>query len=238
MEKWYDFNCEKFIFEEKEAVIVFPRDENKNRKWMLKTEYFGAFPNLEIELLKKGYCLANIKNDNRWGTRKDLERKARFVEFISEKYNLNKKCVPIGMSCGGLFAIKFASLYPELVSCIFLEAPVVNILSCPANLGANFGKPIAVEEVYNALGLNQSTLISYRDHPLDHLPNLIKNKIPAVLSYGDCDRVVPFMENALLVEQAYENTDIPFLSIIEHGRDHHPHGPQNLKPVVEFIEKF
>ncbi len=39
-----------FIFEGRETLIVFPKEENKTNKWMLKTEYFDAFPELEIAI--------------------------------------------------------------------------------------------------------------------------------------------------------------------------------------------
>ena len=237
MNIWNGFRCEEFEFEGKKAVVVFPDDSVKTGKWMFKTEYFGAFPELEIELLKKGFHLAFVANTNRWGLREDLERKARFADYITEKYGLEEKCVPIGMSCGGLFAIKFASLYPQKVTLLYLDAPVVNLLSCPARLGIKYEQQIAPEEMYKALGLNASTLLSYRDHPLDHLPNLIKNRIPAVLVYGDSDRTVYFGENAALVEQAYEGTEIPFKSIIKHGGDHHPHGLEDNTVVVDYILK-
>ena len=238
MDYWNGFRCAEFEFDGKKAIVVFPEDSVKSGKWMLKTEYFNAFPALQIDLLKKGFHLAYIENTNRWGLRADLNRKAEFAGFIAEKYGLAEKCVPIGMSCGGLFAIKFASLYPQKVTLLYLDAPVVNLLSCPARLGIRYEQQIAPEEMYRALGLNASTLLSYRDHPLDHLPNLIRNRIPAMLVYGDSDRTVYFEENAALVEQAYAGTGIPFQSIIKHGGDHHPHGLPDNTPVVDFILKY
>jgi pimeloyl-ACP methyl ester carboxylesterase len=35
----------------------------------------------------------------------------------------------------GLIATKFAAKYPECVSALYLDAPVMNILFCPAALG-------------------------------------------------------------------------------------------------------
>ena len=44
------------------------------------------------------------------------------------------------MSCGGLCAINFAAKYPDLVSVLYLDAPVVNLLSCPMGFGV--GEPL------------------------------------------------------------------------------------------------
>ena len=60
MEKlWKDeFRQIEFEFEGRYATLIFPPDNVKTTKWMLKTEYFGAFPNLEADLLRQGYHLA------------------------------------------------------------------------------------------------------------------------------------------------------------------------------------
>ena len=55
MEKWFDFDMECFEFCGKEAIIVFPEKPEPNRNWTIKTEYWGAFPDIEINLLKKGF---------------------------------------------------------------------------------------------------------------------------------------------------------------------------------------
>ena len=50
-----------FTFEGREAVLVFPEQANENKNWLLKTEYFDAFPDLQIELVKMGYHLFHIQ---------------------------------------------------------------------------------------------------------------------------------------------------------------------------------
>lgn len=39
-----------FKFENRDAVVVLPSSEPSG-KWMMKMEYFGAFPELECELI-------------------------------------------------------------------------------------------------------------------------------------------------------------------------------------------
>ena len=131
---WNGFERINFKFEDRDATIVFP-DGERCGKWLFKTEYFDAFPNFEIEMVKRGWCLAFIKNITRWCLDEDLDLKARFADFLSKEFDLYKKCVPVGMSCGGLIGSKFAAKYPEYVSCLYLDAPVLNLLSCPAGIG-------------------------------------------------------------------------------------------------------
>ena len=110
---WNEFKRIDFTFEGREAVLVFPKEPNQNKNWLFKTEYFGAFPNFEIEMLNRGWHLAFIKNKTRWCLDEDLDLKKRFADYLIKEYGLNKKFLPVGMSCGGLIASKFAAKYPE-----------------------------------------------------------------------------------------------------------------------------
>ena len=239
MEYFKEYKSVEFKFEDTDAYIVFPNGE-RNGRWSLKTEYPEAFPDTERELLTRGYCVAFLETENRWGRDMDLARKSRFVKFLSKEYGLESKCVPIGMSCGGLIAIKFAAKYPDCVACIYIDAPVVNYMSCPCGFGVgealDGGKGIA--EILSALNLDSlSELFCYTDMPKDNLPLLIKNRIPAVMVAGDSDRIVPYCENGLAVQRAYEKTDIPFEVYIKPGCDHHPHGLDDVTPIADFIDR-
>ena len=232
---WNGFECIEFDFEGYEATVVFPKVKAEKPVLAVKTEYFNAFPETEITLLEKGFYLGYIDNKNRWGVDEDLDRKARFVEYVTEKYNLGKKCVPVGMSCGGLIAIKFAAKYPELTACLYLDAPVLNYMSCPCGFGRGNALSANNDEILNALEISMPQLLAYRDMPLDKLPQLVENRIPVVLVAGDSDSVVPFEENGVFLQKAYENTGIDLEVYIKAGCDHHPHGLEDVSPVVNFI---
>lgn len=234
MENWYGFQMKKEIFEGMELISVFP--EKPNGKWALKTEYFSAFPEAEIELVKLGYHLFHIKNTTRWHVPEDTERRAKLAEYVHKKYNLSKKCVVVGMSCGGMQGIYFGAKYPEYVSCMYLDAPVVNLLSCPAGLGA--GTDSMFEEFRNAKNMDLIELLSYRDHPLDYIPELAKRNIPVILIAGDSDTVVPYDENGKLLKDTYEKNGCTIKTIIKKGCDHHPHGLDDNSPIIEFITKY
>ena len=120
---WYGFEQIDFLFEGREAILIVPEQPNTNRNWLLKTEYFGAFPALETELLNRGWHIAFIQNDNRWAEPEDVDRKVRFAEFVSKEFALDNKCALVGMSCGGLYSVRFACAAPHLVSALYLDAP-------------------------------------------------------------------------------------------------------------------
>lgn len=235
---WHGYPMDSFLFEDREARVVRPLCA-ANNKLVVKTEYWDAFPEAaELPLLEQGYHLCFLTNDNRWGTDPDLERKARFLGHVRQSYGLEERCVLVGMSCGGLIAIKFASLFPELVSCLYLDAPVVNYMSCPCGFGVGESLASDNSEILNALQLaSMAELLAYREMPLDHLPRLTEHRIPAVLVTGDSDRTVPYCENGIFLIRRYEQAGIAHALHVKPGGDHHPHGLPDPAPIVEFILK-
>lgn len=235
---WNGFRCEKFQFEDHDALIVYPKQANG---WLaLKTEYWNAFPEaMEIPLLEQGFHLCFIKNDTRWGMDPDLDRQARFVRFVQQKLGLKEKCVPVGMSCGGLIAIKLAAKYPELIQCLYLDAPLLNYFSYPCGYGVVSPGPRDLLELLNALKLrNISELLCYRQMPMHRLDALVESRIPAVMVVGDSDSVVPYCENGILLERAYKAAGIDLEVYTKIGGDHHPHGLEDPTPALQFILKY
>ena len=233
---WNGFKQIDFLFEDREAILIIPEHANENKNWLLKTEYFGAFPSFEIEMLKRGWHLAFIKNVTRWCLDEDLDLKKRFAEYLHNEFGLYHKCVPVGMSCGGLIACKLAAKYPNLISALYLDAPVMNFLSCPAGIGV--AENSMLDEFINATGITLSELTYYRENPIDKMPLLLKNKLPVIMVYGDSDTVVPYCENGAILEKYYRKNG----GIIEtHGKEncgHHPHGLEDNTPIIEFVEKY
>ena len=232
---WNGFRRIDFKFEDRDAILVFPETPNKNKNWLLKTEYFTAFQNFELEMVKRGWHLAFISNKTRWCLDEDLDIKKRFATYLSEKYGLYQKCVPVGMSCGGLIGSKFTAKYPECVSALYLDAPVMNLLSCPADFGISKSNMLA--EFLGATGMTLTDLIIYREHPIDKMHLLLENNIPIVLVYGDSDEIVPYVENGAVLEKYYKAEGGEILAIGKAGCGHHPHGLEDPTPIIEFVEK-
>lgn len=77
-EEWFGFALNRFEFEGREALVVEPKRADEEKNWAIYTEYFGAFPNTAIALLEKGFHLAYLQNQNRWGIDSDQEARHRF----------------------------------------------------------------------------------------------------------------------------------------------------------------
>ncbi len=237
--EWLGFERLDFRFEDRDALLVLPRGE-KNGRVAVKMEYFGAFPNLEEELLRRSWCVAYLRNINRWGTDADSDAKARFLPFLAREFGLSERAVPVGMSCGGLCSVNFAAKYPSLVSALYLDAPVMNLYSCPMGFGE--GDPLGGEngwkELVDAYGFTRASFLLYRGHPVDKIGILAQHKIPVALIYGDADRVVPYPENGAPLEALYRSLSLPLFCVGKPGCGHHPHGLEDPKPLADFLEQF
>jgi pimeloyl-ACP methyl ester carboxylesterase len=230
---WNGFRRLDFTFDGKAAIVIFPIKPNVNKSWLLKTEYFDAFPAVEIEMLKRGWHVAYVENNNRWCVGDaDIDRKAAFAKYIIGEFGLFEKCVPVGMSCGGLIAVKFAAKYPHLISALYLDAPVMNYLSCP---GGNFE---LMKEFTGFTGMTASDLLSYSEHPIDKMHILLENQLPIILVYGDADDRVPYCENGALLEKYYKENGGVIVTVGKAGCGHHPHSLPDNTPIIEFIEKY
>lgn len=234
---WNGFRKLHFTFEDRQALIVIPENRREDGKWLYKTEYFGAFPSFELEMLEKGYYVAHVKNNTRWSCEEDIEMRPRFCEFLHKEFGLSKTCMPVGMSCGGMQAVYFAARYPEYVAALYLDAPVMNLLSCPGGIGDGEDY-VYYEEFTKQTGLTMSQLINYRQHPIDMAPALVAANIPIMLVSGDRDREVPFHENGQYLYDYYREHGGTIELIIKEGGDHHPHGLEDTAPLHAFAERY
>ncbi len=235
-DEWQGFTRLTFDFRGREAYLVLPDTPREDKKWTYKTEYFDAFPSFQIEMLKRGYYLAHLKNANRWCPDEDTDMRPEFCDFLIEEFGLYERCFPIGFSCGGMQAVYFAAKYPKYVSAMYIDAPVLNLLSCPCGMGD--AQKHRFPEFWSYRKMTLAELINFRNHPIDNVHKLIENRIPVALVCGDSDTTVPYHENGKYFSEKYKATDVPFLEIIKPGCNHHPHGLEDNTPLIEFAEKY
>lgn len=236
--EWNSFKAEIFEFDGKRATVTFPKSPVAEKKWLFKTEYINAFPSFELEMLKRGYFVANIENETRWCLESDTQRQIKFAEFLQKEYGLNKKCLPVGMSCGGMQAVYLAAKAPYLTAGLYLDAPVLNLLSCPCGIGKS--KEILgnmYREYVEATGSSVSELINYRKHPIDYVGALIDNNIPVFLICGDSDDTVPYEENGKVLYEKYLESGKDITLVLKQGCNHHPHGLTDNSQLIDFAQR-
>lgn len=237
-ELWNGFEKKDFTFEGRKAVLVFPKQADADKNWLLKTEYWGAFPEVEVKLLENGFHLAYLENTSRFGTIADCDAKARFADFLQQEYGLSSKCVPVGMSCGGACAVNFAGNYPEKIKCMYIDAPVLNFCDWPGKLGDEVCETVWEREFIKAYpGISRAKLLSFDNHPMNYIDILKEHKIPIILVYGVEDQTVLYSKNGALMELEYEDSK-ELLTVVKRAcQGHHPHGgfANEQQKIVDFI---
>lgn len=233
---WNDFKEENMKFLERDAKIIYPSTK-PNGKLILKAEYLDAFPDFEIEMLKKGYYLCYITHNTRWANDEEVNVTAEFVKYVAEMLNIEPKCIVVGMSCGGLLGSRLAEEYPELVSVLYLDAPVLNILSM-AGLGESKEADSFWRELSCTYGFSKTSVINFRKSPIDKMEPLIKNNIPIIMIYGNADTTVIYEENGKVLEEYYKENGGIIKVIPKSMCHHHPHGLKDPTPIIEFVERY
>ncbi|MEG1608693.1 MAG: alpha/beta hydrolase [Clostridia bacterium] len=266
---WKGFKAQKFVFEEKQAIIVFPK-LNAQKKlfvgnaickkkcckksceatangvvesmtntncakqaWVWRTEFFGAFDSVDIAMLKNGFCLVNLAISDLFGAPCATEIMERFQQYITSEFGLSEKAILIGLSRGGLYALHYAAKCARNVSALYLDAPVVDLKSWPFGLGKGVGSELDKGLSLKAFGY--SSVEQYQDYLNATMLALSKEKLPLVLVAGDSDKVVPYIENGILLEELWTKIAAPLKVIIKKGCDHHPHSLADPAPIVEFL---
>lgn len=236
MKALHDFQSKTFLFQEREAKIFYP-STTANGKLILKTEYLEAFPNFEIAMLERGYTLCFVSHPTRWAPDSETKVMAAFVQHVAAELGFAPKCIAVGMSCGGLQAVRLAELYPQLVSVLYLDAPVLNILSM-AGLGECRCESVPVfwRELVDTYGFSRSTVVNFRGSPIDHMEPLIANNIPVIMLYGNADDVVIYQENGKVLEDFYRENGGDMKVICRSMCGHHPHSLSDPTPIIAFVE--
>lgn len=232
------FKCKEFIFGERRARIFYPKGE-PNGKIVLKAEYLAAFPYFDVAMLERGYYLIFIEHQNRWASDDEIEVMAEFVRYCAKELNASERCIFEGMSCGGLQAAKLAEAYPELCAVMYLDAPVLNILSM-AGLGECKNEAVDQfwREIVATYDVDRSSITAFRESPIDHMDVLIENNIPVYLLYGNADDIVLFAENGMILEKFYKKHGGTIKVVSKSCMGHHPHCLEDPTPIIEFVEQF
>lgn len=241
--QWNGFKRLDFVLNDRIAILIVPEKPCEGKKWLLKTEYFDAFPNYEIEMVRRGYHLAYIQNESGWHASGDSDAKAALADFLVKEFGLCEKCMPVGMSCGGLQAMYFTGNYPEKVAALYLDAPVMNMLSCPCAIGRDVSeRQASFDRMYQGMikthGLMVDGMLNFRNQPIDQAHAIIEHNIPVILVSGDADYVVPYHENGKALKEYLLAHGGNYTEVIKPGGDHHPHGLEDPTPIVEFTEKY
>ncbi len=100
------------------CIVVVPKEAAHGKPWSWRGRYFDHEPQAEIELLKRGFHIGFIQSDN-------VKQWDAWYTFLTEKHGLSRKPAFVGMSGGGRNSFTWATTYPDRVSCIYADNPLI-----------------------------------------------------------------------------------------------------------------
>ena len=163
------------------CILVVPKQAASGNPWSWRGVYWDHQPQTEVELLRRGFCIAYIESSE---TLKPDKSWDAWYEFLTEQHGLSKKPAFVGMSRGGEYSYIWATKHPDQVSCIYADNPGGNwdVMMRIAALATNdvpllhvcgsidpiLGKfTLPIESMYQQFGGRISVLIKegYGHHP-------------------------------------------------------------------------
>ena len=234
--QWKGYERHDFLYEGRGVIVVLPKKSIPENQWVWRAEFFDAFPSVDMALLEMGWHLVYYNVSNMYGCSEAIKLMKGFHEFIIKlPYGLNLRPVIFGFSRGGLYAFNYAVNYLDEVSCLYLDAPVLDIRSWPGGKGTGQGSPREWEECLAIYGLTEESAKGFSGNPLDKVEKIAKAGIPIIVVAGDADTAVPFLENSAILERKYKEYGGNIKMIVKPGVEHHPHSLDDPQPIISFI---
>jgi hypothetical protein len=104
---------------QRRCLVVVPKEAAPGNPWSWQGCYWNHQPQTEIELLKRGFCIAYVSAN---ATLKPGKEWDAWYAFLIE-HGLSPKPAFIGMSRGGEYSYMWATTHPDKVSCIYADNP-------------------------------------------------------------------------------------------------------------------
>lgn len=215
------------------GLIVAPHNPAAGYPWIWRARFFGHEPELDRELLSRGYHLAYCDVSNLYGSEAALDRYDRFHEFCTD-LGLSERVTLEGMSRGGLVCLNWAARHPFEVEAIYLDNPVCDIRSWP---GGKTGKRSEADwlRCLEAYGISEEEAAKLDPLPPEKMEALSRGIVPIALVMGSADEVVPPEENGEELVRRYRGLIPPIEVWRKPGAGHHPHGLHPVAPLLRWL---
>jgi len=238
--KWEGFVRHDFQVGGVGVLVVEPEKPLAGRPWAWRGEFFGAFPNADIELAKAGWHLAYVAVPDQFGSPAAMRQWEKVHDALVKDHDLHPRPALIGLSRGALYCMAWAAAHPDKTLAVYLDNGVCDFKSWPGGkakgLGSGPGSAAEWQKLLKAYGFkDDQEAVASKANPVDNLEPLAKGKVPLLLVYGDSDKAVPHAENSAVVYDRYKALGGPVERIVKPGADHHPHGLKDPKPILDFF---
>lgn len=224
-----------FEFKGRHAKIVKPHQVADGRPWIWRARFWGHEPQTDQALLARGFHVVYCDVAELFGNDMAVRLWDDFYTFL-RRGGLAKKVTLEGMSRGGIYIYNWAAKNPHKVSCVYADAPVLDVKSWPGGQGQSKGSPADWELFKQAYGYtSDEEAKGFKRNPIDLAEAIVKGRYPLLHVVGDADEVVPVAENTTIFEQRIKALGGSILVIHKPGVGHHPHSLADPQPIVDFI---
>ncbi|MDO6518697.1 SGNH/GDSL hydrolase family protein [Zobellia uliginosa] len=201
---WKGFSKYDFEFDGKKAFVVEPTKTLYGKPWVWRARFPGWHTEMDSILLSEGFHIAYLNTNSQFGSPRAVKSWDRFYKYLTKAHDFSDKVALEGVSRGGLFIYNWAKKYPERVSCIYAEAPVLDFTSWPGGFGSGIGSAKDWKILKNEYGFASDTEAKkYADMPMHGLEKLAAAKVPVLHMISLTDSVVPPTENTLPLINKY-----------------------------------
>ena len=119
--RWEGFVRHDFKVDGTDVIVVEPATPLPGRPWAWRGEFFGAFPNADIALLKAGWHLAYLSVPDQFGSPKAVARWEKLYDVLVKDHQLSPRPALIGMSRGALYCMAWAAAHPDRTLLVYLD---------------------------------------------------------------------------------------------------------------------
>ena len=232
---WHGYRREDFQLDDIDCILVRPHEPAPGMPWIWRARFWNAWPQTEVALLGKGFHVAYIDVADMFGSPKAVARFNKLYQHLTTSIGLSTKPTLEGYSRGGLIVYNWAAKNTDKVSCIYADAPVLDVKNWPGGKGQGPGSPENWAKCLQAYDMDETRMLQWQGNPLDHVTQLVQAGIPVIHVVGDADETVPVAENSDLFIQQYLLLGGIAQYIHKPNVGHHPHSLENPTPIIQFI---
>lgn len=232
-----------FDFNGRKAWVVEPKEdvqEDGERRWVWTMQWMGAYLNRTgaPDLVKRGWRHVHLEAFDTRANDDGLKALSDFQDYLVHELGFAPKANLIGMSWGGFYSVRYANAFPEKVSRIYLDAPLLNF----DGFGGDATKtPTAAAALIGPWAKSAPADGNWSVDPrmpVNMAEAVAKAKIPVYLLYGGQDQTVNPVLNCERFVPAFKNAggDIRVEKRDLYG--HHPHGfeHEDIFKIVNFFK--
>ena len=234
-------SVEKITIEGKTLTLKTPAEAAPGKPWLWVGEFGGHLRTLEDGLVAKGWHVAYVGVSNQFGSPESMAVWEKVYEELHGKRGFSARPALLGISRGGLYVNAWTRLHPDRVSVLYLDNGVCDIRSWPGGLQLT-GKGNGSKGDWNRYKTvfkfaSDEDAIAKSIRAADGLAPAIKNGVFLISVHGTTDHTVPYVDNAKLVVDLWEQSGGRFKIFPKEGGDHHPHGLPDPAPLIELLCK-